>query len=228
MSKNRLLSGIILENVLFKPKEAARLLRVTERCLRGWAQSGRIAAVRTAGGHYRYPLESILQVLRDRGVSNPSVDRGVALYARGHRYRQIQEQFRMLRRAASEIGYPVVYEEYDLQRGHQLGVGLQRLLLLARERAFRAVLVTSYSRLGWLGAADPRFFHLVFALLGVQLVSLSPMEESVEPEELLDDFLCLHQALAEYLNVRGRKANRKIMRALERIRKDYVRGQDAV
>ncbi len=225
MSKNRLLSGIISENVLFKPKEAARLLGVTERCLRGWARSGKIVAVRTAGGHYRYPLESILKALRDQRGSNPT-DRSVALYARGLRYRQIQEQLRVLRQVALEIGYQVIYEEYDLQRGHQLGAGLQRLLLLAREQAFRAVLVTSYSRLGWLGAADPRFFHLMFALFGVQLIPLSPFEESVGPEELLEDFHSLHQVLGGHLSPKGRRANKKILRALERIRAGYPSEED--
>ncbi|MCS7350761.1 MAG: helix-turn-helix domain-containing protein, partial [Anaerolineae bacterium] len=51
------------ENVLLKPKEAARLLGVTARCLRKWAQSGKVVTVRTPGGHYRYPLESILSAL---------------------------------------------------------------------------------------------------------------------------------------------------------------------
>ncbi len=213
---------IIAEYSLFRPKEAARLLRVTERCLREWVRRGKIEAIRTPGGHYRYPMESILRVLR-RDPSWGRWERGAAIYARGLRYRQIQEQLNLLREAATGIGYQVVHEEYDLGRGHQVGLGLQRLLLLARERAFRVVLITSYSRLGWLGAADPRFFHLVFALLGVQLIPLSP-EESVGPAELLDDFHWVHQALSEYLDPKGRQANREILRALERIRARYSRG----
>ncbi|GBD08901.1 hypothetical protein HRbin22_01147 [Candidatus Thermoflexus japonica] len=226
MTKNRLyLLESMSKNILLKPKEAARLLKVTERCLRRWAQSGKIDAIRTKGGHYRYPLESILQALRDRRAPDDTGS-GVALYARGRRYRQIHEQLQVLRGVASEMGYRVIYEEYDLQRSYPLGAGLQRLLILAREKAFRAVLVTSYSRLGWLGVVDPRFFHLMFALFGVQLVPLSPFEESVDPEELLEDSHYFHQVLGEYLNSRGRRANREILRALERIRKGYSREED--
>ncbi|MCX7689845.1 helix-turn-helix domain-containing protein [Thermoflexus sp.] len=210
-----------------KPKEAARLLGVTARCLRKWAQSGKVVTVRTPGGHYRYPLESILKALQNGRIQDDS-EHSAALYARALRYKQVQEQLNVLRQAALEIGYRVVYEEYDLQRGHQMGLGLQRLLLLARGNAFRTVLITSYSRLGWLGAVDPRFFHLVFALLGVHLIPLSPFEESVGPAELLDDFHLLHQILSEYLGAMGRQANRKILWALERIRKGYSLEEDWV
>ncbi|MFN3929514.1 MAG: hypothetical protein ACK4OK_07765 [Thermoflexus sp.] len=120
------------------------------------------------------------------------------------------------------MGYPVICEEYDLQRGHQLGEGFQRLLVMARRQMFRVVLITSYSRLGWLGAVEPRFFHLAFALLGVQLIPLSPFEGSIGPVELIEDSRWLHQALSGYLNGRGRQANRRILRALERILDDYL------
>lgn len=209
------------EDILLKPKEAARLLGVTERCLRGWVRLGKIVALRTPGGHYRYPLESVLRAYQDHGPEDGR-KRGAALYARGIRFREVHEQLTVLRQRAVEIGYPVVHEEYDLGRGHQLGEGLQRLLVMARRQMFQVVLITSYSRLGWLGAVEPRFFHLVFALLGVQLIPLSPFEGSIGPAELLEDFRRLHQALSGYLNAGGRQANRKIMQALERILDDYL------
>lgn len=213
--------------LLLRPKEAARLLGITERSLRNWAQLGKIKALRTAGGHYRYPLESILDLFRERngGGKEGEAGLGAALYARGLRYAQVQRRLDLLRQSAVALGWRVVYEEYDVQRGHRLGWGLQRLLIKARERAFRVVLVTSYSQLGWLGAAEPRFFHLMLALLGVQLIPLS-VEESVSPTELLDDFLALHELLSEYLGPGGRRANRKILEALARIRKGYPLEED--
>jgi len=212
------------EDFLLRPKEAARLLGITDRCLRMWVKSGKLAAVRTPGGHYRYPLEAILGVLQRDGMG-PCEEPSAALYARGLDRRQVRDQLKALRQAALEIGYRVRWEEYDLQRGHRLGVGLQRLLVMARARVFRVVLITSYSRLGWLGATDPRFFHLVFALLGVQLIALWPFEEAIEPGELLEDFCELHGALSEHLKGRARWANRRIQRALERIRREHLRAE---
>ncbi len=208
------------QDIWLKPNEAARLLGVTERCLRYWARLGKIVATRTAGGHYRYSMESVLEMIQARNGSAER-SRTAALYARGLHHRHIWEQLSALRRAAGELGYPVVCEEYDLQGGHRMGLGLQRLLVGAQRQAFRVVLITSYSRLGWWGAADPRFFHLVFGLFGVQLIPLLAFEERASPRELIEDFQAIHEGLREYLNRNGRGANRKILRALEMIRRGY-------
>lgn len=209
---------------ILKPKEVANLLGVTERTLRNWAKSGKIQTLRTAGGHYRYSLESVLYLLlkeQKGGEGEGEAARpSAALYARGPHYAEIQRRLDFLRQSAAALGLQVVYEEYDVQRGHQLGWGLQRLLIKARERTFRIVLVTSYSQLGWLGAAEPRFFHLTLALLGVQLIPLST-KESVGPAELLDDFIALHELLSEYLDPPARRVNREILKSLARIRKSY-------
>lgn len=205
------------KGMFLKPREAARLLGVTDRCLRHWARSGKIAAQRTLGGQYRYPLESIIEILRQR-ISEQEFVQKAAIYARARRYSQIQKQFRALRQVAQQFGYAIALEEYDLQGGHRIGEGLQRLLLLARERAFRVVMVTSYDRLGWLGAADPRFFHLIFAILGTCLISISDFEECYDPVELVDDFYTIHERLSEHLFRKARRINREILEALDEIR----------
>lgn len=203
-----------------KPNEAARLLGLTPRCLRYWAQSGKIVTTRTPGGHYRYSMESILEIIRGDCKSREH-RRAAALYARGPHYRHIHEQLSDLREAAKEWNYPVVCEEYDVQSGHRMGPGLQRILLAAHRKEFRVVLITCYSRLGWWGAVDPRFFHLVFGILGVQIIPLSAFEEQASPRELVEDFQMIHEILREYLNRSARGANRKIIRALEAIRIGY-------
>jgi excisionase family DNA binding protein len=94
--------------LLLKPQEAARLLGVTERCLRRWAQEGRIRAVRTAGGHYRYPLDSVLQIIGSSPQSSP--ERTAALYARAACRREIERQLGVLRKAADAMGYIEIHE----------------------------------------------------------------------------------------------------------------------
>jgi excisionase family DNA binding protein len=47
---------------------AAATLAISPSRLRRWADEGRIAAVRTAGGHRRFPLEAVRRLAAERGV----------------------------------------------------------------------------------------------------------------------------------------------------------------
>jgi len=51
---------------LISNKEAAKLLGIHPLTLRNWQNSGKIEAVRTAGGHYRYRLSDIV-ALQEQG-----------------------------------------------------------------------------------------------------------------------------------------------------------------
>ena len=44
---------------LLTPKHAAAILQITPRTLARWAQSGRIGAAKTVGGHRRYRTSEI-------------------------------------------------------------------------------------------------------------------------------------------------------------------------
>jgi excisionase family DNA binding protein len=47
---------------------AAATLAISPSRLRRWADEGRIAAIRTAGGHRRFPLEAVRKLAAERGV----------------------------------------------------------------------------------------------------------------------------------------------------------------
>ncbi|MFB4318128.1 recombinase family protein [Actinomadura sp. 21ATH] len=47
----------------YRPKEAAALLGVSPKTLDRWEQAGRLTAVRTAGGHRRYPVEDVHRLM---------------------------------------------------------------------------------------------------------------------------------------------------------------------
>jgi excisionase family DNA binding protein len=56
--------------------DAARLLGVSIKTIRRWEADGRIRAVRTAGGHRRFPLEDLTQLhgkSRERAASTPQL-----------------------------------------------------------------------------------------------------------------------------------------------------------
>jgi excisionase family DNA binding protein len=48
-------------------QQAAATLGVTQSRLRRWSDEGRIAAVRTAGGHRRFPLDAVRRLARELG-----------------------------------------------------------------------------------------------------------------------------------------------------------------
>jgi diguanylate cyclase (GGDEF)-like protein/excisionase family DNA binding protein len=59
--------------------EAAEALGISTSSLRRWADNGRILALRTAGGHRRFPAAEIRRLTAQAAVSNPHKVRPVAL-----------------------------------------------------------------------------------------------------------------------------------------------------
>lgn len=46
------------EDVYLRPKEASKILKVSQQTLREWADSGKIKTITTRGGHRRYKINS--------------------------------------------------------------------------------------------------------------------------------------------------------------------------
>lgn len=54
-----------LGNELLTPGEVAQLFRVDPKTVARWAKDGKVPAVRTIGGHRRYPAKAIHALLDD-------------------------------------------------------------------------------------------------------------------------------------------------------------------
>ena len=52
---------------LLRTREVALLFEVSERAVTDWATRGRIASIRTPGGHRRYPADAVAGLLPDEG-----------------------------------------------------------------------------------------------------------------------------------------------------------------
>lgn len=52
---------------LFTPKQVGQALGVSESSVKRWCDSGRVRAARTAGGHRKVPLSSIVKLIRESG-----------------------------------------------------------------------------------------------------------------------------------------------------------------
>lgn len=59
----------------FSPKQVARAIGASEASLKRWVDKGVLSAVRTAGGHRRIPLSSVISFLREtrRGIVEPAL-----------------------------------------------------------------------------------------------------------------------------------------------------------
>ena len=53
---------------LLTPNQVAKAIGVSESSLKRWADQGRIAMVRTAGGHRRLPVSNVLDFVRQQGL----------------------------------------------------------------------------------------------------------------------------------------------------------------
>jgi excisionase family DNA binding protein len=56
---------------LLRTREVAILFQVSERAVTDWARKGRLASVRTPGGHRRYPADHVHQLLVETGRVAP-------------------------------------------------------------------------------------------------------------------------------------------------------------
>jgi excisionase family DNA binding protein len=82
---------------LLRPREVAEIFGVRTTTIARWAREGRLAPLRTPGGHRRYPREAILRVLAadaepDGDVSMIAED-AARLYEQGWSIRQVAERF---------------------------------------------------------------------------------------------------------------------------------------
>ena len=59
---------------MLTPAEVARLVGVNAKTVTRWAVEGRLAAVRTPGGHRRYRLAAVLALLCAAGLSESEAE----------------------------------------------------------------------------------------------------------------------------------------------------------
>jgi excisionase family DNA binding protein len=58
------------EDRLLKPAEVAEIFRVDPKTVSRWAEDGRIARVKTPGGHNRFRESDVRGLLQVNGISN--------------------------------------------------------------------------------------------------------------------------------------------------------------
>lgn len=81
-----------MSSAAFTPKQIAEALGVSESSVKRWADSGRLNAARTVGGHRKVPVASLIDFVRQTGheVVNPQVI-GLAPVSRRARLETLQD-----------------------------------------------------------------------------------------------------------------------------------------
>lgn len=59
------LADVVVTDTLMTPREVAALFRVDPKTVGRWARDGKLTAIRTLGGHRRFPASEVRRCLRD-------------------------------------------------------------------------------------------------------------------------------------------------------------------
>ena len=177
---------------LYHAAEAARMLGVEPQTLRLWVRQGKIKALKTAGGRYRYPLSEIKR-LRGEIIGGGRA----IIYARVSSADQrgdLEEQLSFLKEEAAKMGLRVVKTLTDVGSGlNESRRGYLKLLDSAIKGEVDVILITYQDRLTRFG------FKTLRRLLegyGVEVVSLLDSIDKGAKEELIEDLMSIITSLA--------------------------------
>ena len=186
--------------------EAARILGVAELTLYRWTKEGKVRAVRTPGGEYRYPESEICRILGGQKPRNKAV-----IYARvssADQKEDLERQIEVLRKFAEKEGLEVLEIITDIASGlNRKRKGLKRLFELVKNREIEKVLITYKDRLTRFGYELMEEF---FKSYGVDIVCLYKQSRTPH-EELVEDLISIVTSFAGKLyGMRSHKAKKVI------------------
>jgi len=186
--------------------EAARILGVAELTLYRWTKEGKIRAVRTPGGEYRYPESEIYRILGEQKPQNKAV-----IYARvssADQKEDLERQIEVLQRFAEKEGLKVIEVVTDIASGlNGKRKGLKKLFELVKNREIEKVLITYRDRLTRFGYELMEEF---FKSYGVDIVCLYKQSKTPH-EELMEDLISIVTSFAGKLyGMRSHKAKKVV------------------
>ncbi len=196
---------------LLTVKEAAELLGVSTKTIRRWEEEGKITATRTAGGHRRFDVPSL--------ITNRKDDSLTVAYARVSSNDQKEDLKRQI----------IVLESYCAKNGwsfeviQDLGSGLNyrkrgliKLIKLICTNQVERLVITHKDRLLRFGA------ELLFTLceiFGTEVIIINRTEDSIFEEDLAQDVLEIITLFSARLYGSRSHKNKKIVEQLKEVAK---------
>jgi len=191
---------------------AAKQLGVSRDTLRRWERAGKISVERTARGHRRYDLSSLLR------TTNPQPNSKYTLgYARVSSHDQkadLDRQAQVLESFCSANGW--IYEIIqDLGSGLNFQKrGLKKLIQNICSGKINRLVLTHKDRLLRFGS------ELVFSLceqFGIEVVIMNRSEESSFEDDLVQDVLEIITVFSARLYGARSRKNQKLLQALKQV-----------
>lgn len=183
-----------IKDILLPAREAGRWLAVSPVTLRQWARTGKIKAVRTPGGRFRYPLSEIRKI---RGDSEERKPRRAILYARvssADQRHDLEEQVSFLVQKAREMDLEVIGSFQDIASGlNESRRGFMKVIEVAIKGEADLILVTYQDRLTRFG------FKILQRLLAGHGVEVRPLLNTLDKDakqELIEDLMSIITSFA--------------------------------
>ncbi|AVQ70081.1 hypothetical protein MTo_03794 [Microcystis aeruginosa NIES-1211] len=170
-------------NTLITIREASDLLGVSIKTLRRWEQQGKIASIRTRGGHRRFRPEDLLQ----SGQATPLII-GYARVNRPEQKPQLDTQIKALESFCRQQGQP-----FEILTDIGNGVShnhpnFMRLVAMICQGEVKCLVLTHAETVS-------RFCHDFIlglcSLLNVQVIILNQPHESIADADLVEDIQSL-------------------------------------
>ena len=195
-------------------KETGTLLNVSKSTLQRWDKEGKLIAVRTEGGHRRYKLSDIENIIGKEQTVRDNNDIIVATYARCSTQDQkahgdIDRQSSRIFEYSTKRNYKVEYIIKDMGSGlNDKRKGFMKLCNLVVNRKINKVVIEHKDRLTRFQYNLIEFF---FQSYGVE-IELLDKKDYTEQEELVNDMMMLIASFSGKvysLRARENKKNRK-------------------
>lgn len=199
-------------NKLLTLQEAKSILNVSKSTLQRWDNSGKLVALRTEGGHRRYKLsdiENILGIVNNKEKDNKDIV--VATYARcstpdQKAHDDIERQSMRLFEYCTKHKYKVEHIIKDMGSGlNDKRKGFIKLCNLVVNKKINKVIIEHKDRLTRFQYNLIEFF---FNSYGVE-IELLDKKEYTEQEELVNDMMMLIASFSGSLYSARAKENRK-------------------
>jgi putative resolvase len=171
---------------LLSSKKVCELLGVTQMTLWRWTKAGKIKAIRTLGGMYRYPMSEIDRILGKQPTGNR-----VVIYGRVSSYDQKQHgdldrQIEVLREYATKNNLQIVDIITDVASGlNTKRKGLIKLFRMVENKEIDKVLITYRDRLTRFGF---EYLEAYFKSYGVEIVVLNT-KDMTQQDEFMQDLI---------------------------------------
>jgi excisionase family DNA binding protein len=193
-------------NNLITIREASDLLGVSIKTLRRWEQQGKIAPIRTRGGHRRFRPEDLLQ----SGQATPLII-GYARVNRPEQKPQLDTQIKALEDFCNQQGQPFEILT-DIGNGVSYNrPSFMRLVEMICHGEVKSLVLTHAETVS-------RFCHDFILglcrLFKIQVILLNQPQESITDEDLLDDLQALITICYDYLYPLHNPAHQQLLEYL--------------